>query len=75
MRVDTLDSSVKYIETNAIVGPISGGSPIVSTSGEIMGILVENTPLLLGDPVPKYVYALPMDDVRKAIQDMGISLS
>jgi S1-C subfamily serine protease len=75
VRVDTLDFSVKYIETNVVVGPVSGGSPIVSTSGEVIGLLVENTSLLLGDPVPKYAYALSMDDVRKAIQDMGISLS
>ena len=62
----------KYLETDALVGSGSGGSPLVSTQGEILGIIVNMIPLLLGDPLPNHAYALSMDDVRSTLQGWDI---
>ena len=71
VRADT-QMGVRFLETNALVGPGSGGSPLVSTQGEILGIIVNTTPLLVGDPLPGQAYALSMDDVRSTLQGWGI---
>ena len=39
-----------------------------------MGIIVNSTPLLVGEPLPGHAYALTMDDVRLAIEEMGVPL-
>ena len=71
IRPDT-DMGVRYLETNAPVGPASGGSPLVSLQGEILGIIVNTTSLLVGDPLPGHAYALSMDDVRLTLQGWDI---
>ena len=71
VRADT-DMGVRYLETDAPIGPGSGGSPLVSTQGEILGIIVNTTPLLVGDPLPGHAYALSMDDIRLTLQGWGI---
>ena len=63
---------VRYLETDAPVGPGSGGSPLVSWQGELLGIIVNTTSLLVGDPVPGYAYALSMDDIRSTLQGWDI---
>ena len=65
-------NGAKYLETDAPVGPGSSGSPLVSTQGEILGIIVNRIPLLLGDPLPDHVYAFSMDDIRSTLQGWGI---
>ena len=71
VRADT-QMGVRFLETDALVGPGSGGSPVISIQGEPMGIIVNNTPLLVGEPFPGHAYALSMDDVRLAVEEMGV---
>ena len=74
VRADTGNTGVRYLETDALVGPGSGGSPVVSLQGEPMGIIVNSTPLLMGELLPGHAYALTMDDVRLAVEEMGVPL-
>ena len=62
----------KYLETNALVGPGSGGSPLVSSQGEVLDIIVNVIPLLLGDPLPNHADAFSTDDARSTLQGWDI---
>ena len=74
IRVDT-DEGVRFIETDAPVSEGSTGSPLMSYGGEIFGLVVSTTPLLQGDSTPGHAYALTMEDIRDALEQMGVPLS
>ena len=73
IRVDT-DEGVRFIEIDVPVFEGNTGSPLTSYHGELFGFVVSKTPLLRGDPVPGHAYALSMDDVRAALEQMGVPL-
>ena len=74
VRADTKQPGLRFLETTAFTGPTSRGSPLISTNGEALGIIVEHIPLLEGEPFSGYAYALCMDDVRSAIEEMGVPI-
>ena len=71
IRADT-DKGVRFIETDAPVIEGNTGNVLMSYRGEIFGFVVSTTPLLRGAPTPGHAYALTMDDIRDALEQMGV---
>ena len=73
IRADT-EMGTRFIETDAPVRPGNWGGPLISLQGEILGVIVSEMPLLQGEPVESHACVISMDDIRRALEEMGIPL-
>ena len=63
----TVESSVKLIQTDAAINPGNSGGALVNANGEVVGI---NSSKLVGDSVEGVGYAIPISDVSDLIEQL-----
>ena len=63
----TVESSVKLIQTDAAINPGNSGGGLVNANGEVVGI---NSSKLVGDSVEGVGYAIPISDVSDLIEQL-----
>lgn len=64
---ETVESSVKLIQTDAAINPGNSGGALVNANGEVIGI---NSSKLVGDSVEGVGYAIPISDVSDLIEQL-----
>lgn len=63
----TVESSVKLIQTDAAINPGNSGGALVNANGEVVGI---NSSKLVDDSVEGVGYAIPISDVSDLIEQL-----
>lgn len=63
----SLDGGYKLLQTDASINPGNSGGPLVNLKGEVIGI---NTLKYYGEDVDNVGFAIPMDTVRWAVNDL-----
>ena len=71
----SLISDLRFLETDAWVSVGSFGGPLLSLQGEVMGIVVNSTSLMVGTQLEHHAYAINSAVLREFLEDSGFASS